>query len=157
MKFTTTAKTAVAAAGIAVIAISTAGPAAAKTATGKFGQWGWIRDPYGIETAWKIDNLQPSSDTIPNYPLTGKLWEATAWVKARQGSVTPIIPDLNGRTDSGVNYQVLWQAYTPTGISGATLAEGQSATGKVYFDVTDGNPTRVAYYDGVEDKLVWQK
>ena len=156
MKFSTTAKSAVAAAGIAVIAISTAGPASAYSQVKKFGDWQWLVQENNV-TAWQIMAPHPSSDTIPDLPLAGLLWEANATVKAKHGTITPIIPSLNGRTDRGVNYQVLWQAFAPNGISGATLADGEQSTGKIYFDVTDGDPTRVMYNNGVEDLLIWEK
>ena len=145
MKISTSALTAVAAAGIAVIGIASAPPASAYSTVEKFGSWGWLHD-VGVITAWKVDWLKQNSDAPPpQYPLMGTLWEATATVKAKEGSVTPIIPDLNARADNGQNYQVLWQDFTPNGISGATLSQGNESTGKIYFDVTGAPPTRVMY------------
>ncbi len=130
--------------------------AAADPSVDKFGGWNHLVDNGGqVITIWKITDLKPSTDTIPGYPLAGKLWEATAKVRAAKGSVTPIIPDLNARAN-GANYPVLWQAATPQGISGATLQQGDTSWGKLYFDVTGPAPTSVVYNNGVEDLLVWK-
>jgi hypothetical protein len=51
---------------------------------------------------------------------------------------------------------VLWQAATDDGISGATLQQGDSSKGKIYFDVTGAPPTQVAYYNGATDLIIWQ-
>jgi hypothetical protein len=158
MKFRTALTAAVATAGIAAAGITAAAPASAETTTGKFGTWERIYDNGGaIITAWNVFDLKPSSDTIPNYPVAGKLWEATAGVHPIRGTTTPIIPNLNARADNGQNYQVLWQAFTPNGLSGATLNQGDRSKGKIYFDVTGAKPTKVVYNNGVEDLLVWQK
>jgi len=103
---------------------------------------------------WTITDLKPSSDTIP-YPVYGTLWEATATDEAIQGSVTPIISNLNARAADGTNYRVLFGAATPQGVNPATLAEGQQTTGKIYFDVTGPDPDRVVYNAGGLDLLVW--
>jgi Domain of unknown function (DUF1942) len=133
------------------------GAPTASAETAKFGSWERLRDANGaVITAWNVHDLRPSSDTVPAYPLAGRLWEATAGVMPIRGTMTPIIPNLNARTDSGQNYQVLWQAVTPGGLSGATLVKGEKSKGKVYFDVTGPAPTRVVYNNGVDDLLVWQ-
>jgi Domain of unknown function (DUF1942) len=156
LKITTSAVMAVVAA-ISAIGIASAPPASGYTNIEKFGEWGWLND-IGVVTGWKIDGLKPSSDPAPpQYPLMGKPWEANATVKADRGTVTPIIPNLNARTENGRNYQALWQAYTSSGISGATLSDGNHSTGKIYFDVTGDSPTTVRYNNGVEDLIVWQK
>lgn len=130
--------------------------AAADPSVDKFGGWNHLVDNAGqVITVWKVSNLKPSTDTIPGYPLAGKLWEATAKVRAAKGSVTPIIPDFNARAGSA-NYPVLWQSATQQGISGATLQQGDSSSGKLYFDVTGPAPTSVVYNNGVEDLLVWK-
>jgi uncharacterized protein DUF1942 len=129
--------------------------ASAETAT--FGTWERLREANGaVITAWNVHDLRPSGDTVPGYPLAGRLWEATAAVMPVRGTVTPIIPNLNARTDTGQNYQVLWQAATPGGLSGATLVKGEKSKGKVYFDVTGLAPTRVVYNNGVDDLLAWR-
>lgn len=158
MKITTTLMAAVAAAGIAATGITGAATASAYSAIGKFGTAERLYDAGGaVVTAWTVNDLKPSTDTVPAYPLAGKLWEATATVQAVRGTVTPVIPDLNARADNGRNYQVLWQAFTPRGVSEATIAQGGKSTGKIDFDVTGNAPTRVMYNNGVEDLLVWEK
>lgn len=52
-------------------------------------------------------------------------------------------------------YRVLWQAYTPQGISGATIPQGQQSSGKIYFDVTGPPPTTVTLNNGMEDLMIW--
>jgi hypothetical protein len=158
MKFGTGIMAVAASAGIAAAGIIGA-PSASATEVGKFGSWQKLTDQNGdvtTITAWGVSQPKPSSDTIPNYPLTGKLYEATAGFKAIQGTGTPIIPNLNARSADGQNYQVLWQAYTPQGISGVTLQQGDSSKGKIYFDITGTPPTQVAYYNGHEDLIIWQ-
>ncbi|MBI3690204.1 MAG: DUF1942 domain-containing protein, partial [Mycolicibacterium aromaticivorans] len=52
--------------------------AAADPSVDKFGGWNHLVDNGGqVITIWKITGLKPSTDTIPGYPLAGKLWEAT--------------------------------------------------------------------------------
>src|SRR5882672_6410982 len=85
---------------------------------------------------WTVTDLKKSADPAPGYPLAGQLWEATASVQALSGAVTPIIPNVNVSTADGRAYPVLWQLASPLGLSGATIAPGQTSTGKVYFDVT---------------------
>jgi hypothetical protein len=139
------------------LSIVLAPDAAADPSADKFGGWNHLADNGGAAiTVWKISDLKPSTDTIPAFPVAGQLWEATAKVRAAKGSVTPIIPDFNARAAGGANYPVLWQAATPSGISGATLQQGDQSTGKLYFDVTGPAPTQVVYNNGVADLLVWQ-
>src|SRR6185369_6090494 len=85
----------------------------------------------------------------------GTLWEATATDEAIQGSVTPIVSNLNARAANGDNYRVLFQVATPQGVNPATLAQGQKTTGKVYFDVTGATPDSVVYNAGGRDLLLW--
>lgn len=158
MKIGTGIMTVVASAGIAAAGIIGA-PTASATETADFGSWEKITDQNGNVTtivAWGVSKPKPSDDTIPGYPLAGQLYEATAGFKAIQGTGTPIIPNLNARTADGQNYQVLWQAATEEGISGATLQQGDSSEGKIYFDVTGAPPTQVAYYNGTTDLIIWQ-
>src|SRR5882757_2981835 len=97
---------------------------------------------------WTVTDLKKSADPAPGYPLAGQLWEATASVEAVAGTITPIIPNFHAFTADGRSYQVLWQVASPQGIPGATLAQGQTSTGKVYFDATGGNPAAVTYREG---------
>lgn len=158
MKLGTAIMTATAIAGIAAAGTIGTPTASADTAVTTFSTWERLRDANSaVITAWNIYDLEPSDDTIPGCPLVGTLWEASAAVTPIRGSVTPIIPNLNARTDSGENYQVLWQAYAPNGISGATLNQGDKSKGEIYFDVTGAPPTKVVYNNGAEDLIVWQK
>jgi hypothetical protein len=159
MKIGTGIMAAAASAAIVAAGIIGAPAASADPQVAKFGAWQKLQDMNGgaqTVAAWGIADLRPSSDTISGYPLAGKLWEANAGFKAIQGASTPIIPNLNARAANGQNYQVIWQAATPQGISGATLQQGDVSKGKIYFDVTGASPTSVAYYNGSQDLLLWQ-
>jgi len=142
-----------AAASAAFIGLAGAAPAAAAPSTGAFGSQQKLTDG-AVVTAWTIQKPTSSNDTV-NVPVMGKLYEAQATVQAVQGASTPSIPFLNARTSDGTNYRVLWQAYAPEGLSGATLQQGSKASGKVYFDVTGAAPTSVVYNDLAQDRLVW--
>lgn len=156
MKITKVMMTAVATLAVAAIGLVAAPNAAAYPTTGKLGNELTMVDSVGqVVLGWKVSNLRPSSETIPGYPVAGQVWEAKASVKADRGSVTPAIPQLNARAADGTNYRVLWEAATPNGISGATIAEGQQSSGKIFFDVTGPPPTSVALNNGIEDLLVW--
>ena len=89
------------------------------------------------------------------YPVTGKLWEATATVNAVSGPVTPAISQFNAVTPNQAIYRVLWQSASPTNISGATIPQGARSTGKIHFDVTGAAPTTVTMNNGMEDLLIW--
>jgi hypothetical protein len=137
MKITRLATTAAAAAAAATIGFASAPVASAYPNVGRLGSEISMVDTVGqVSLSWKVSNLEPSADTIPGLPISGKLWEATATVKAVRGTVTPQIPNFNAVAPNQAAYRVLWQANTPQGISGATLPEGQQSTGKIYFDVT---------------------
>jgi len=156
VKITTITMTAVATVVMATIGITSAPIASADPTVGKFGSELTMVDAVGqVVLSWTVSDLKPSTDTIPGYRLAGKVLEATATVKAIQGSVTPAIPQLNAFADDGTNYQALWQTNAPNGISGATIAQGQESTGKIYFDVTGPPPTAVALNNGMEDLLIW--
>jgi len=107
-----------------------------------------------VVQGWTISDLKQSSDPV-SYPVRGTLWEATATNEAIQGNVQPIVSNLNARSESGETYRVLFQIASPQGISPAGLAQGQKATGKVYFDVTGPAPDTVVYNDGTQDLLTW--
>ena len=156
MKVTRLVTTAVAAVVMATIGLTSAPIASAYPNVGKLGSEITMDDTVGqVMLSWKISNLRPSSDTIPGYPVAGRVWEATATVKAIRGSVTPQIPNFNAVAPNEAAYRVLWQADTPQGISGATIPQGQQSTGKIYFDVTGPSPTIVAMNNGMEDLLIW--
>lgn len=103
---------------------------------------------------WTVSGLKPSTDTVPA-TVHGTLWEASATDTAVQGSVQPIISNLNARAADGTNYRVLFLAATPQGVNPSILQQGQSASGKVYFDVTGAAPDSVVYNDGSHDLLTW--
>ena len=107
-----------------------------------------------VVQGWTVSGLKPSTDTIP-YPVAGTLWEATATDEAISGNVIPIVANLNARAESGQTYRVLFGVATPQGVNPATLAQGESTTGKVYFDVTGDAPDSVVYNAGGTDMLVW--
>jgi len=156
MKVTRLVTTAVAAVVMATIGITSAPIASAYPNVGKLGSEIRMVDTVGgVDLSWKVSNLKPSSDTIPGYPVAGKVWEATATVNAIGGSVTPQIPNFNAVAPNEAAYRVLWQADTPQGISGATIPQGQQSTGKIYFDVTGPPPTTVTLNNGMEDLMIW--
>ncbi|WP_233716877.1 MPT63 family protein [Mycolicibacterium vinylchloridicum] len=119
-----------------------------------FGSHQPVTDAGGVQD-WSVTDFKKSSDPAPGYPLAGQLWEATVSVTAISGSVTPIIPNFSALTEGGANYRVLWQLASPQGISPATLPQGQTATGKIYFDVTGAAPMGVTYNGGGSELLMW--
>lgn len=108
-----------------------------------------------VVQAWTVTGLKPSTDEIP-YAPQGTLWEATATNEALQGSVQPIVSNLNARAADGQTYRVLFGVATPQGVNPSALAEGQKTSGKVYFDVTGAAPDSVVYNSGGQDLLVWK-
>ncbi|HLR98872.1 MPT63 family protein [Mycolicibacillus parakoreensis] len=143
---------------LAVAAVLTAPLAAASPPTvGALGDTLEMTDTVGqVQYSWRVAALQPSSDTVPGYPVAGRLWEATATVHAVRGTVTPAISQFNAVAPGRDSYRVLWQVAAPTAISGATIAQGASATGKIYFDVTGADPSDVTMNNGMEDLLIWR-
>lgn len=121
----------------------------------KFGKWERLHDPNGIDvTFWKVDDLKPSTETIPGYPLAGTLWESTATARSERGHVVPWVPNFNARVINGANYRVIWLVPTPIGVSMASR-QGAETTGKLYFDVIGPEPTIVVYSDGIQDVMIW--
>ncbi|MCT7373302.1 MPT63 family protein [Mycolicibacterium llatzerense] len=115
----------------------------------RFGSQQRLSDPAGaVAQEWTLTGLRASTDPVPGYPLAGRLWEATVTVTASAGTVTPIIPSLQAMSTSGDRYPVLWQLASPAGIPGSTISQGQTSTGKVYFDVTGADPAGVMYLSG---------
>jgi hypothetical protein len=140
---------------VLAIAVGAAAPAGAAPVVKTLGSTIPITD-IDVTSTWTVQGLKPSSDNSNVNEIAGKLYEATVTVTAAHGAVTPAIPFLNARTKDGDNYRVLYYAFTPQGLSGATLPEGGQSTGKVYFDVTGPAPTIVAYNDVVGDRAVWE-
>ena len=108
-----------------------------------------------VVQAWTITGLKPSADVIP-YTPQGTLWEATATNEAVQGSVQPIVSNLNARAADGQNYRVLFGVATPQGVNPGALAQGEKTSGKVYFDVTGATPDTVVYNAGGHDLVIWK-
>ncbi|MCH9731557.1 MAG: MPT63 family protein [Actinomycetia bacterium] len=156
MKITTMTKTAVATLIMATIGFISAPVAAAYPNVGKLGSELTMTDSVGqVVLGWTVSGLKPSTDTLPGYPVAGQVWEATATVDAERGTVTPAISQFNAVAPNQAAYRVLWEVASPQGISGATIAQGQKSTGKIYFDVTGPAPTTVTMNNGMEDLLIW--
>lgn len=129
---------------------------AAYPIVGKLGSELTMTDSVGqVALSWTVSNLRPSGDVMPGYPVAGRVWEATATVKALSGPVTPAISQFNAVAPNQAAYRVLWQVASPTNISGATIPQGATATGKIHFDVTGPAPTTVTMNNGMEDLLIW--
>ncbi|WP_095407221.1 MPT63 family protein [Mycobacterium talmoniae] len=139
--------------GIASAAIAAADEASDTTASHPLGTQATLTNGDVVQ-GWTISDLKQSSDTIP-YTPQGTLWEANATDEALQGSVTPIVSNLNARSASGQTYRVLYGVATPQGVNPGTISQGQKTTGKVYFDVTGDNPTSVVYNAGGKDLATW--
>jgi hypothetical protein len=153
MKFRTTLATAATSAvAAAVIGVVGAVPAYANADVAHLGSTQKVTDG-AVVTSYTVSGLKPSNDPV-NVQLAGKLWEATTTVDAVQGTSTPAIPFFNARAGAE-NYRVLFYAFAPQGLSGATLQQGGKSTGKIYFDVTGPAPTSVVYNDAVQDRLIW--
>lgn len=146
--------TAVLMAMVAMVGLSFAGVAsAAMNCAHRFGSHQQVGDGGGMQD-WSVTDLKKSGDVALGFPVAGQLWEATATVTAMSGASTPVIPNFNATSDRG-SYPVLWQLASSQGISPATLAQGQTATGKIYFDVTGGNPMAVTYTASGAKPLMW--
>ncbi len=102
---------------------------------------------------WTVMGLQPSADQIAAAPA-GALWEATATAAPTDGGV-PVVPGFAARTPDGQDYPVMWSVPTPLGINPSPLAAGETATGKLYFDVTGPAPDSVTYTRDGHDVAVW--
>ena len=142
--------------------LAATGIAAAPTASaayplvGKLGTTLTMTDTVGqVMLSWNVSNLRPSSDVMPGYPVAGKVWEATATVRALRGSLTPAISQFNAVAPNQAAYRVLWQVASPVNISGATIPQGAASTGKIHFDVTGPAPTTVTMNNGMEDLMIW--
>ena len=140
-------------------AIGIAGAPAASAAypiVGKLGSTLTMTDSVGqVTLSWNVGNLKPSNDVMPGYPVAGKLWEATATVRAISGPVTPAISQFNAVAPNQAAYRVLWEVASPVNISGATIPQGAQSTGKIHFDVTGPPPTTVTMNNGMEDLMIW--
>ena len=130
--------------------------AAAEECMCDFGSHQRLADAGGtVVQEWTATDLKKSTDPVPGYPLAGQLWEATASVRAISGTITPIIPNFRALSADGHTYPVLWQLASPQGLPGSTIAQGQTSTGKIYFDATGADPVMVTYTDGGDKPLMW--
>ncbi|HPX37893.1 MAG TPA: MPT63 family protein [Mycobacterium sp.] len=150
-------KSVVATALVATVGIGAAPVAgAANPVVGRLGSELTMTDTVGqVMLSWRVGDLRPSSDVMPGYPVAGKLWEATATVRAIRGGVTPAISQFNAVAPDQAAYRVLWQVASPVNISGATIPQGAESTGKIHFDVTGPPPTTVTMNNGMEDLMIW--
>ncbi|WP_407667572.1 DUF1942 domain-containing protein [Mycolicibacterium arseniciresistens] len=122
----------------------------------QFGSPQQLSSPDGaVVQEWVVTDLKKSTAALPGYTRRGQLWEATATVRAANGTVTPIIPNLYAVSAGGQRSVVLWAVATPQGIPATTLTPGQSSTGKVYFDVVGSDPMAVIYDAGTGTPLMW--
>ncbi len=154
----TSIKAAVAAAAVVAVATATAVSAASATypIVGKLGSALTMTDSVGqVMLSWTVAGLKPCADVMPGYQVAGTLWEATATVKAIRGSVTPAVSQFNAVAPNQAAYRVLWQVASPVNISGATIPQGGSSTGRIHFDVTGPAPTTVTMNNGMEDLMIW--
>jgi len=147
---------------LAAVVLATNGITAAPVASaayptiGKLGSELTMTDTVGqVMLAWTVSDLKPSSDATPGYTPAGKLWEATATVRAVRGSVTPAVSQFNAVAPNQAAYRVLWFVVSPTNISGGTIPDGAQSTGKIHFDVTGPAPTTVTMNNGMQDLLIW--
>ena len=142
-----------AAAATAAIALSCA-PVGSATPVVPFGATQTLTNADGlVVTGYSVNYLAPSVDTIP-YPVAGRLYQASVTVEAVKGTVTPLLPLFNARAANGDTYRML---AVPTwgGVQGLTLAEGQTSSGRIYFDVVGETPNSVVYNNGTRDLLIW--
>ncbi len=157
MKMSTTIRTALAAAIMLCLGVTSA-PVASATypIVGNLGSELTMTDSVGqVVLGWRVSDLKPSTDVMPGYPVAGDLWEATATVSAVRGSVTPAISQFNAVTPNQAAYRVLWEVASLVNISGATIPEGAQSTGKIHFDVTGPPPTTVTMNNGMQDLMIW--
>ena len=129
----------------------TVAPASATDNIKTFGEQERISYIPGVPViGYTVTNFRPSSAPVPH---NGKLYEATLNVVAFGAAVDPKIQGFMVRAESGDGDPVLLNA--PGGISGAQLAPGGSATGKLFFDVIGDTPNSVVWNDGTRDILAW--
>ena len=154
MKTTTIIKTAIGAAGIAAISLTTAGSASAAPNIQGFGTSEPLIDGPMI-TNYTVSNLQPSTITIPGYTPKGKLYQADIVVRSDGGVVTPLVRDFSARGPNGQTYKLIDTVEVPNGLNPTPLSQGSEAKGTLYFDATGAPPNGVVYNDGLQDVLMW--
>ena len=154
MKTTTIIKTAIGAAGVAAISLTTAGSASAAPNIQGFGTSEPLIDGPMI-TNYTVSNLQPSTITIPGFTPKGKLYQADVVVRSDGGVVTPLVRDFSARGPNGQTYKLIDNVEVPNGLNPAPLPQGSEAKGTLYFDATGAPPNGVVYNDGMQDVLMW--
>jgi hypothetical protein len=156
VKFTTTTvKTAIGAAGIAVASVFAA--AAASAAPPNIQGFGssepLIEGP--LVTNYTVSNLQPSNVAIPGYTPKGTLYQADVTARSDGGLVTPMVNNFIARGPNGQNYRVIDKVQAPGSLNPAPIPQGSESTGTLYFDATGAPPNGVVYNDGMQDILMW--
>jgi Domain of unknown function (DUF1942) len=156
VKFTTsTAKTAIGAAGIAAASVVAAATAAAAPPNIQgFGTSEPLIDG-ALVTNYTVSNLQPSSVAIPGYTPKGTLYQADITARSDGGLVTPMVNDFIARGPNGQNYRVIDKVQAPGSLNPAPIPQGTESTGTLYFDVTGAPPNGVVYNEGMQDILIW--
>jgi hypothetical protein len=107
-----------------------------------------------IVTSYTITDLKPSYDVIP-YQVHGQLWQATASADAVKGTTVPVVSDFNARASTGDIYRAIFNVPLAQGIEPSPLPQGETETGRLYFDVTGPAPDSVVYKSGTENTLTW--
>ena len=156
MKFTTsTAKTAICAAGIAAASVvAAATSSAAPPNIQGFGTSEPLVDG-PLVTNYTVSNLQPSSVAIPGYTPKGTLYQADIAARSDGGTVTPMVRDFSARGPNGQTYKLIDKVEVPNGLNPAPITQGSESRGTLYFDVTGAPPNGVVYNDGLQDILIW--
>jgi hypothetical protein len=154
VKFSTTAKTAVGAAGIAAVSVFAAASASAAPNIQGFGTSEALIDGPMV-TNYTVSNLQPSNVIIPGFTPKGTLYSADVVARSDGGLVTPQVRDFSARGPNGQTYKLVDKVEVPNGLNPAPIAQGSESTGTLYFDVTGAPPNGVAYNDGLQDILLW--
>jgi hypothetical protein len=154
VKTTTFIKTAIGAAGIAAISLTTAGSASAAPTIQGFGTSEPLIDGPMI-TNYTVSNLQPSNVVIPGFTPKGTLYQADIVVRSDGGMVTPQVRDFSARGPNGQTYKLVDSVQVPNGLNPAPIPQGSESKGTLYFDATGAPPNGVAYNDGLQDILMW--
>ena len=119
-----------------------------------FGVAETLPDSGGAVASYTVIQLGPSIDPV-RYPVTGLLFQATVSVQAVEGSVTPEVSMFSARTPGGLSYPVLAEVTTANGLDRGPLRQGESATGRIYFDVVADIPDSVVCNNWMADLMVW--
>ena len=154
MKTATMIKTAIGAAGIAAISVTTAGSASAAPNIQGFGTSEPLVDGPMI-TNYTVSNLHPSDVTIPGFTPKGTLYQADVVVRSDGGLVTPQVRDFSARGPNGQTYKLVDSVEVPNGLNPAPIPQGSESKGTLYFDATGAPPNGVVYNDGLQDILMW--